>query len=766
MSVAAGSTAIQPASPAAAEQAVVHVPDVGAFGLALAPQASKARVIKRLHADLGNLDVAASMLEREAALVRLAAFVRKGPAPVDLPSAPLGERAPIRRLRLLLGALEAFPVYAARLAYVIGATLLEQRADAFFAKLGIPGDRGLFSETVDRLSRRLMPQPIDEEDVTHTLALMFPSAGDAEWLAALPADLALRFVKTLRRQGVPAIRASFSDTAPASVPPSAIQRGSQSHLPLGALPSLPDDAAGIQSGQRYSIWAPLRASLLDAILILASRVSSAGLSDAIRDRSPPSALRESPFFRLPRTIDALLATPRHDTGEIFAWSDDCRAAMFECREACQSVLEHLEQKGVSVDVVYRLELIERSLSRIELLLELLVPQAEEDHAHRATQVLAALLNERRRTLSLMDIVRTNTHMLARKIIERAGHTGEHYITVTVGEYFKMLASAAGGGLLTGGTAALKFLIGKLHRPPRQEGLLFSCNYAGSFLLMQLLGFTLATKQPSMTAAALAGAVKQGGEDKSELVTIIARLTRSQLAAAAGNVVMVIPASIVIDLLWQRSRGEHLITAEYANKTMAALHPTESGTIPFAIFTGVVLWASSLCAGWLENWAVYRRLPEAIAEHRLRRIVGRRVTAWASRVFARNISGIGGNVSIGLMMGMTYSLGEFSGIPVDVRHVTLSTGSLTYAVLASGTDVVGSPAFTSALLGILVILALNLSVSFSLALIVAFRAREVTLWQALRLPLDLIAGFVRSPLRFFFPVEAPSVAPTTGHPHHG
>jgi site-specific recombinase len=755
-----------PASPPAAEPAAaLHVPDVGAFGLALAPQSPKSRLIKRLHADLGNLDVEANMLDREAALVRLAAFVRKGPAPAGTPVDRVAERAPIKRLRLLVAALEAFPAYAARLAYVVGATLLEQRADAFFAKLGIPGDRGLFSETVDRLSQRLMPQPIDEEDVTHTLALMFPSASDAEWLAAVPAELAVRFMKTLRRQGVQPMRGSFSDAGPASVPPPAMHRGSQSHLPLGAQPSLPDDVAGIQSGRRYSIWAPLRASLLDAILILASRVSSAGLSDAIRDRSPPSPLRDSPFFRLPRTIDALLATPRHDTGEILAWADDCRAAMLECREACHSVLEHLEQKGVSVDVVYRLELIERSLTRIELLLELLVPQAEEDHAHRATQVLAALLNERRRTLSLMDIVRTNTHMLARKIIERAGHTGEHYITVTVGEYFKLFASAAGGGVVAGLMAAGKIVLGKLHRPPLQEGLLFSCNYAGCFLLMQFLGFTLATKQPSMTAAALAGAVKHGGEDKRELVNIIARLSRSQLAAAAGNMLMVAPASILVDFLWRRAKGEHLLTTEYAMKTIAALHPTESGTIPFAIYTGVVLWASSLCAGWLENWAVYRRLPEAIAEHRVRRIVGRRVTEWASRVFARNISGIGGNVSIGVMLGMTYSLGQFSGIPVDVRHVTLSTGSLTYAVLALGTEVIGSPAFTSAVIGLAVILALNLSVSFSLALIVAFRAREVTVWQALRLPLDLAVGFVRSPLRFFFPVEGPSASQPAAH-HHG
>jgi site-specific recombinase len=103
--------------------------------------------------------------------------------------------------------------------------------------------------------------------------------------------------------------------------------------------------------------------------------------------------------------------------------------------------------------------------------------------------------------------------------------------------------------------------------------------------------------------------------------------------------------------------------------------------------------------------------------------------------------------------------------VDVRHVTLSTGSLTYAVLGSDDPgVLGGPAFIGAVIGIAIILCMNLGVSFALALVVAFRAREVTLWQALRLPLDLVVGFVKSPLRFFLPVEGAS-ASSHGHHHH-
>src|SRR5512139_959934 len=179
-----------------------HVPDVGAFGMAVAPQAAKSRTIKRLYAELSKLDSQAGQLEREASLIRLATWVKKGGAPPEMPGVALGERAQVKRFRLLCAALEAFPAFCARVAYVVGATLLDQRADAFSSRMGIPGDRGLFSETIDRLSRRLMPQPIDEQDVTHTLALMFPSKADIEWLSSIPADVTLRFLRALKRPGV------------------------------------------------------------------------------------------------------------------------------------------------------------------------------------------------------------------------------------------------------------------------------------------------------------------------------------------------------------------------------------------------------------------------------------------------------------------------------------------------------------------------------------------------------------------------------------
>ena len=708
-------------------------PDVIAFGQTALAHAPKHRSARKLHALLAECDPRAERLERERHLIDLGGWMSHGSTPPPHPDVA-DEFPPARRLRLLVAALTAFPAVRARLARMMRVTFIEHSAEGFFARMGIPGDRGLLAETADRLSRRFMPQPIDEEDVTMLVARIFPRSSDSEWIRALPVDLVADLIELLRRGD---------------------EHVSEDRLTMpldAALGMVPSSRSSKTLLLTQSVWAPLRVALLDAIQILATRTSSAGLSDALRARSP-GKLGDSPFFRLPRTIDALLATPRQDIDQITDWADDCRAILAECGSVCDAVLARLEQTGVSVDVVYRLELIERSVARIELLLGVLVLRAPSDRARGAIELLAFLLEERRRDLSLVDIVRTTTHLLARKVIERAGDTGEHYITVPRAEYFKMLASAAGGGVLTGFTAALKVLIGKLHRPLLQEGLLSSMNYAGSFLLMQLCGFTLATKQPSMTAAALAGALKKDGSDREAIVTMIARVIRSQLAAALGNVVLVIPSAFAIDWLWRWRFGEHLLTREYSDKVVSSFHPTQSGTIPFAIITGVILWASSLSAGWLENWSAYRRLPEAIAEHRIRRVVGQKTTQWLSRVFAHNISGVGGNVSIGLMLGLTHSVGQFIGIPLDVRHVTLSTGSLTFAVLAQEGPPLATPGLVSAILGIVIILALNLGVSFTLALIVALRAREVGAPEAFRLAGAVLIGFVKSPLRFFLPVES-------------
>src|SRR6185369_12463212 len=167
--------------------------------------------------------------------------------------------------------------------------------------------------------------------------------------------------------------------------------------------------------------------------------------------------------------------------------------------------------------------------------------------------------------------------------------------------WRMFGSAVGGGVLTCGTAATKFLIKWGHLAPFLDGLLCSFNYAASFVVMQLVGFTLATKQPSMTAAALAGTIRDraGPGQLDELVPLIARIARSQFAAAVGNVSAVAVAALALDLVWQRTTGAPYLDAATARTTVASLDAFSWSVVPFAPVTGVMLWLSSLAAGWFE-----------------------------------------------------------------------------------------------------------------------------------------------------------------------
>jgi site-specific recombinase len=492
-------------------------------------------------------------------------------------------------------------------------------------------------------------------------------------------------------------------------------------------------------------WQPLRGALLDAIGLLTTRIGALGMSEALRTRTGSDTLRGSPLFRLTRA--GLPEMP-----ELIAAS---RAHLEQVRAA-------LEAHGVSIEVVYSIDAIERSLARLELLLPFVRGDAMAATAIRS--VLTAVGRGLVGGHSFRQLLNDNLRLLARKVIERAGRTGEHYVTSSRREYWGMLGSAAGGGVLTLGTAVMKFFVKWGHFAPFLDGVLSSVVYAGSFVLMQLIGFTLATKQPSMTAAALAGVIREGSgpHQLDALVPLIARITRSQLAAALGNVSAVIATALGFDFVWQHVIGSPFLDRDAAKATIASFDPLGSGTIFFAAITGVLLWLSSLCAGWFENWVVYRRLPEAIEHHRYGAQVGRARMARLARFLEREAAGFGGSISLGFLLGMVPAFAKFFGAPIDVRHITLSTGSLTLAVSSLGIHGAGSGPLLSAVVGIAIIGLCNFGVSFALALFVALRARDVGGGERLRLTGAVIRRFFRHPFEFVYPPRDAGPPRATSH----
>jgi site-specific recombinase len=599
------------------------------------------------------------------------------------PNIPVGMHPALARLELLIKALEKIPAAHHRFQETLRVVLSNTRGIKLFGEIGLPNDRGLWAETTDRLARRFLPEPPAQHELWMLASKIIRKADDLSWLG------------------------------PAADPF------------LHRLAALGGDA-----------WAPLRASIEDALGLIATRCSALGMTEAFRMHTVAGELRGSPLYQLTR------AKPQ-----------EMPAVITAARQDLNRVREALEDRGVSIDVVYSLDSIEQGLTRIELLLPFVDDDDDIEPTYEIRAVIGAVGKGLAGGRSFMQLMNDNLRLLARKVIERAGKSGEHYVTSSRREYFTMYLSAAGGGVLTTGTAAAKFLIKWGHWPLFVDGMLSSLDYAASFVIMQLLGCTLATKQPSMTAAALAGTIRDrsGPGRLDELVRLIARIARSQFAAAMGNVSAVIVTSLVFDLAYQAVRGHTFLDVKTSAGVISSFDPFGSGTIFFAALTGVLLWLSSLAAGWFENWVVYRRLPEAIEHHRWAKSEsGKRRMSKLARFLEHQSAGFGGSVALGIMLGMVPVFGKFFGLPLEVRHITLSTGSLTLAMNSIGLDAVGWSPFLLACLGIVFMGLLNFGVSFALALVVALRARDVPRGERRTLPLAVMRRFFRKPAEFFYP----------------
>jgi site-specific recombinase len=302
------------------------------------------------------------------------------------------------------------------------------------------------------------------------------------------------------------------------------------------------------------------------------------------------------------------------------------------------------------------------------------------------------------------------------------------------------------------TSAVKMRITEAHLPPFVEFITAGTNYAVSFIALQHLHLALATKQPSVTAATIAGIVRtsRGKQREERVAEFVSRITRSQLASVAANLIAVGAGCVAFAELWFYLFSRPYLevhSAEYVYKT---LDPMASGTILYAIITGVILWISALAGGWVENFSTFNSIPLAIAQHPLGHTVGQERMKRLANFVDANISGWVTCIVLGYLLGFVPALGKFFGVPLDVRHVTLSTGTLALAAASFGRDWLHRGWFVQTMYGIAVTFVLNLTVSFSIAASVALRAYGVTRQDQLRLLGYTVKSFFRSPRRFLFP----------------
>ncbi len=568
------------------------------------------------------------------------------------------------RFKFLFQLLESKPEWKLAFVAQIRVLMRETSLLRLFLQTGYSEQQGLLQEVGRRLLTRVLPV-VHENNFFEIARDLFKSDDELVWLINLPTEV------------LEQIQALFELTL------------------------------------RAEIADMIKRNADEAILVFSARLTEFGLTTEIRTRLPQGLPSQSPFLKLQRALELKAAT-----------DSDFEA----CRRAIAVVYEDMERNGTSVGLVYRLEVMTAILQRLKLLAGLIGELEISDWKAAFHRIIADAVEATVASRSIVGHLHQQTHLLSRKIAERNGESGDHYIARTGSDRFYLFGSALKGGVIVLLMTTVKLSLHFVHLPALLQAFVVWCVYTSGFLLMQFTGSTLATKLPSFTATKLARLMNQVRrmEDLDLLVTETKQVVSSQIVAFLGNLFSLIPLAMALEYALGHFFNWHLLDEAYATQTLKELHPLLSLAIPFGAMTGVLLWLSSLAGGWFENWIVYRQIPRAIREHRrLRKIFGADVPVKVGDWLQHQASGISANVTLGFLFGFVPFLGVITGVPLDSKHVTISSASAILAAFSLPLEVAESSLLGMAIVGLVFIGVMNLAVSFALALIVAARASAIS-----------------------------------------
>lgn len=570
------------------------------------------------------------------------------------------------RYKFLIQFLERNPDEATHFIQFIFDFTRRGNAIRLFSLVGVPENSGFFSEMKERLIRQYIVFSHPEHDLAHIFQQVFDDPMDAKWISENHEVILPPLIQLLRTHGV---------------------NGDELLEDLG-----------------------------DAKIILASQIASLGTSREIRRRLESTNLASSHFIQLGKQV---LSQGGNYTLVLEEIS--------HCREHLQRLRLSLELTGVSVDLIYQMERLTSLLDRLETLITLQNENAEVGRSQLYAYFVSNLITAEIKRNGVREFLKDHLHLVTRKVVERAGEKGDYYIAHTTEEKSHLFNAGAWAGVLTSFAALIKTLIGQRHFPYLIEGFLFFFNYSVVFLVMQKWHLALSSKLPAYTAAALSKQLESFKKNKHvyEVVSEIQKIFKSQMIAAVGNLVWVIAVCLIIDWILFLTFGRHLMTPYEGLQTIQKHDLLSSGTVFYSFITGIFLWLSSILGGAVENWLVFINFPQFIKESSLfNRLMDRRNLDTFAKYLPGVMGSMAGNLFIAALLAFPYVFGKITGLPIDIRHVTLSTGSITFAFNALDWNLAYWPLMLSMCMSILVMGVLNFGVSFYCALQLASLSQDL------------------------------------------
>lgn len=503
----------------------------------------------------------------------------------------------------------------------------------------------------------------------------------------------------------------------------------------------------------------VKRELIFSMNILSWRVTGMALDVEVVRMAPEYRNFDNPFLALQKELETL-AEEFKINSDIQLTSKDSRYKQIkiyteQCLDFVNIAFKNSSKYGISGKINQALLKIRQQTQRIYEIVQLLVIDSDSDVIIKSKQLMFNILSYKSHKNNISELFNDSTRMISHLITNHTAETGSHYITSNRKQYMKMFYKASGGGIIVGALCVLKMLYGFMPGSDFFHAFLYSLNYAMGFVMIYLMGFTLATKQPAMTAATMTKVLSEQGNSKrnnTEFADLVSKLFRSQFIAFVGNVLLAFPVAMAIiyglDVFFSQN-----LAVEKSEKLLKDLDPFNSKAILHASIAGFYLFISGIISGNIGNNSIFFQIPDRIAKNQsIKRVFGAKFAKSLSKYYAKNWAGIVSNFWFGVFLGATAPIGLFFGLDLDIRHITFAAGN--FALGLYGKDFsVDSYTFWLALLTVFIIGFFNFLVSFSLSMFLAFRSRKLNFGEVSEIYKEIFKYFLKNPLKFFIPLRS-------------
>jgi len=597
------------------------------------------------------------------------------------------------------------------LAEQIYSILFSTKFVSLLTEAEIGSNKGFFSDASTRLSYKFLPPVDDPVELRTQFDNFFDDKKDYHWVQAIPDENWYHFFADIFREISPAL-AEY------------IER-----------------------------------ELLNSILVLAQRAANLGIEPEVVSKIPRIDDLDSPFLGLNREVMLYV----EKTLNQYNYSEEGRDSDYkhilvmisQCKTQVNYIYKHKDVFGISLQLTYMMRQLEQYLKRLSQLLELLQTNIKQRQWMIVTDLFKEFVYAENTKYSLRKHFSINLQLLTFKVIENTSKTGEHYISSDRSGYWRLFRKALGGGIIVGLLCCNKTRLYFQHLPIFWEAFFYSLNYSIGFMIIHILGFIIATKQPAMTASTIAANLSNNGQNPNWLETttqLLIRLVRSQFISLVGNASIAFPVAYGLDWLYFYFNGFHIADPAKAHKLIGELNAWESLAIPHAALAGVYLMISGLIAGYYENKWIYNKFSLRLVSHPgLIRLLGQKRLNRAANYFEHNFGALAGNFALGVFLGSTSAIGFTFGLPLDIRHITFASGNFGIAFAGLNSHI-STDLWINSVIGITCIGIMNVLVSFGLSIAFALKSRNARFSEVKSLLGNLSWQFFHHGSAFFFPVK--------------